>query len=138
MIKGLFFIGSALILSACTFPKYNYTSETKNISFPDINQTTTAFVGDEMLSQGIEVTRDVLVLKSDYTIAGFNFSKGTTQRLEKMKVSSISRLEIHLDQVLLIKPCSLQGLPLINTSLCASSQTKTVWSTVVDLQLITK
>ena len=30
-----------------------------------------------MLSQGIEVTRDVLVLKSDYTIAGFNFSKGT-------------------------------------------------------------
>ncbi len=77
MIKSAISVASILLLGACAFPKYNYTSETKSISFPELNQVTTAFVGDEMVNQGVEVTRDVLILKSDYTVAGFNFSKGT-------------------------------------------------------------
>lgn len=49
---------TALLLSGCTAPVYNYTPQAKNFSIPPLNTTTTTYVGEEMVKQGVDSSGD--------------------------------------------------------------------------------
>ncbi|ENG3448891.1 hypothetical protein ABTZ13_003684, partial [Acinetobacter baumannii] len=51
-------IGLGLV--GCATPAYNYQAIPKNISKPPIGSVNKAFVGDQMLEQGMVVDREVL------------------------------------------------------------------------------
>ncbi|WP_373359036.1 hypothetical protein ACEN3H_08565 [Acinetobacter lactucae] len=64
---------SLLILSigivGCASPAYNYQTVPKNISKPPIGSVNKAFVGDQMLEQGIVVDREVLNIPENIKIS---------------------------------------------------------------------
>ncbi|AVI32363.1 putative lipo domain protein [Acinetobacter baumannii] len=64
---------SLLILSigivGCASPSYNYQAVPKNISKPPIGSVNKAFVGDQMLEQGIVVDREVLNVPENIKIS---------------------------------------------------------------------
>jgi len=69
-------ISTALVLTACATPSYNYTPEVKNISRPEIGVETTASVGDIMLVQGNISNQDGIQMSNNQKISGYSFSSG--------------------------------------------------------------
>lgn len=59
-------------LTACVAPTHNYIPKATNISRPAVGQVSTVSVGDEMVSQGILLERDALILKEDTNIGLFS------------------------------------------------------------------
>ena len=52
----------------CVAPKYNYYPETTRISEPPLNTVVTAYVGDNMLSQGEYTEHDAIYLRQDVKV----------------------------------------------------------------------
>ena len=50
----------ALLVSGCTTPARNYVPQTKEISIPPLNTTTTTYVGEDMVRQGIDASIDAI------------------------------------------------------------------------------
>ncbi len=50
----------AILLSGCTAPVYNYVPQAKNFSVPPLNTSTTTFVGEEMVKQGVDSSSDAI------------------------------------------------------------------------------
>jgi len=65
-----------LAVSACATPKYNYQPETTLISAPPLNAVATAYVGEEMVSQGNISQREGIVFETPQKISGYSFSNG--------------------------------------------------------------
>ncbi|OCG13655.1 hypothetical protein [Gilliamella apicola] len=89
MKKIIFLSLCGLVLTACSTMKYNYTAETKQISYPDLNVVTKTFIGDDMVRQGTVASRDVISFPQttvvgrvvDYTIhAGEYLKVGEDQK----------------------------------------------------------
>ena len=89
MKKIIFLSLCGLVLTACSTMKYNYTAETKQISYPDLNVVTKTFIGDDMVRQGTVAARDVVYFPQttvvgrvvDYTIhAGEYLKVGEDQK----------------------------------------------------------
>lgn len=59
-MKKIFLSLFGLVLTACNIVKYNYVAETKQISYPDLNVVTKAFIGDNTIRQGTVELRDVI------------------------------------------------------------------------------
>ncbi len=55
-------IACAVVLSGCASPDYNYTPIATSISEPAINSVNIAYVGDEMLRQGVYSEHDAIYL----------------------------------------------------------------------------
>jgi hypothetical protein len=55
-------------LAACVAPTHNYIPKATNISRPAVGETSTASVGDEMVSQGVLFEREALLLQKDADI----------------------------------------------------------------------
>lgn len=51
-------------LAGCVTPSYNSIPRTKSVSYPELNQITTANVGDQMVAQGTLYNQDALVVSS--------------------------------------------------------------------------
>lgn len=60
-------IGLGLV--GCATPAYNYQAIPKNISKPPIGSVNKAFVGDQMLEQGMVVDREVLNVPENIKIS---------------------------------------------------------------------
>lgn len=73
------FVGVGLV--GCAAPKYNYTPETTQISRPPLDTVTTAYVGDQMLTQGKVVKQDALIVKSPVKV-GMSHVIGAGQYLK--------------------------------------------------------
>jgi len=76
-LRMLFFyrtamVCSALMLSACVAPKYNYAPKATRLSEPAVGQIVTASVGDEMLKQGVLFEREAILLQKDVNIGLFS------------------------------------------------------------------
>ncbi|MGC5891386.1 hypothetical protein [Enterobacter roggenkampii] len=50
----------ALLVSGCTTPARNYVPQTKEISIPPLDTTTTTYVGEDMVRQGIDASIDAI------------------------------------------------------------------------------
>lgn len=50
----------ALLLSGCTAPVYNYIPQEKSFSVPPLNTSTTTYVGEEMVKQGVDSSSDAI------------------------------------------------------------------------------
>lgn len=72
-------IGAGVV--GCAAPKYNYTPEATQISRPPLNTETTAYVGDQMLTQGKVIKQDALIVKSPIKV-GMSYSIGAGQYLK--------------------------------------------------------
>lgn len=49
-----------LLVAGCTTPARNYVPQTKEISIPPLNTTTTTYVGEDMVRQGIDASIDAI------------------------------------------------------------------------------
>lgn len=60
------------VLTGCTTPVYNYTPQAKNFSIPPLHITTTTYVGEEMVKQGVDSSAEALSFEQPTQI-GDNF-----------------------------------------------------------------
>ncbi|WP_283709086.1 hypothetical protein [Pseudoalteromonas prydzensis] len=86
---------SALVLSGCASPDYNYLPETTQISEPAINSINTAYVGDVMLRQGKYSEHDSIYLPEKVEVSwaydlhsGYYIKKGEDKDTETYMPSS--------------------------------------------------
>ncbi len=67
---------TAVGVTACATPSYNYIPEVKYISKPPLNKETTVSVGDQMLVQGNLSAQDGINLPSAIKFSGISISEG--------------------------------------------------------------
>ncbi|WP_026042525.1 hypothetical protein [Pantoea sp. A4] len=60
MRSVLFAVLGAVALTGCTSPIYNYAPQAKSFSIPPLNTSTTTYVGEEMVKQGIDSSSDAI------------------------------------------------------------------------------
>lgn len=63
-------------VTACATPTTNYIPHSSAFSSPPLNTTSTAAVGDEMLSQGVRTQRDGIALAGQTQISGYTLTPG--------------------------------------------------------------
>lgn len=63
-------------LVGCASPKYNYIATPKTINKPAIGETSKAFVGDKLLTQGLYVDREALYVPSPLKFSGYTLTEG--------------------------------------------------------------
>lgn len=86
MAAGLIGLG----LVGCATPAYNYQAIPKNISKPPIGSVNKAFVGDQMLEQGMVVDREVLNVPENIKISfAYSLTSGIYLKTGKMKKGNI-------------------------------------------------
>lgn len=76
MKKLLLGLVVGLSLAGCVTPSYNSIPRTKSVSYPELNQITTANVGDQMVAQGTLYNQDALVVSSVEKIRGYTINPG--------------------------------------------------------------
>jgi hypothetical protein len=72
-------IAAFLLLGACAAPKYNYSPQSLAVSFPEIGETRTVGIGEEMLRQGDYSEIAMVRLTRPATVGAFGaytFSEG--------------------------------------------------------------
>ena len=85
MAAGLIGLG----LVGCATPAYNYQAIPKNISKPPIGSVNKAFVGDQMLEQGMVVDREVLNPENIKISFAYSLTSGIYLKQAKMKKGNI-------------------------------------------------
>lgn len=65
-----------LATTACTSIRTNYVPETRQISFPELNQIHTTSLGEELVRQGTATTTNGAVLTRENNIRGIRLSPG--------------------------------------------------------------
>lgn len=73
-IVGLILAGS--ILGGCASPDFNYRADYVEVSKPPLNSVSTAYVGDELLSQGKFYDYDALIVNNQTSISGYDVPVG--------------------------------------------------------------
>jgi len=84
LILGLIFP----LLFGCVAPVSNYYPVSKDISAPPVGSTNTAFIGDTMLMQGIQIETDAIYLPSDIKENnGYVLTQGYYQKVGETETS---------------------------------------------------
>lgn len=79
-----------MALAGCVATNTNYRPDRQEISEPAIGATSTAYVGDDLLRQGIFVEQDAIRLRNDVSIGllgGYKLGKGVFLKKGEDKVS---------------------------------------------------
>lgn len=85
-IKGLLAIALSLTVSGCAL-KYDPTTSSKTtlVDFPHIGEVNTAYVGDSMMSKGVQVESEAVVLKTPVDGVLYDIPNGTYDLLGTSK-----------------------------------------------------
>lgn len=76
MRSSFLITAAAISVAGCATTKTNYRPVPKQISFPPLNQTASASVGDDMVRQGTYVETKGISLAEPNNIRGYKFSAG--------------------------------------------------------------
>lgn len=79
----------------CTSPQINYRTSPQKISKPPIGSINTAFVGDELLAQGLVVNQDVLYVPQTTKVNLYNLSSGNYQKIGENDKGTYYKAENH-------------------------------------------
>ena len=81
-------ISVSMLISGCTFPRYDYKPVGSDISKPPIGQVTTAYVGEELLAQGTVNEYEAVRLPVDSVIKqGINLGAGVYLKMGSGKTA---------------------------------------------------
>jgi hypothetical protein len=119
-IKGLLSLALSLSMSGCAVTyDPNTSSKTTLVDFPPIGEVNTAYVGDSMMSKGLQVQSEAVVLKTSVDGVYYDIPSGTYDMLGTNKDGYIFKTITRDNKMVLMGPLSdpYQALGVKNNNL---------------------
>lgn len=105
--KGIFYVALSLALGGCAVTyDPNTSSKTTLVDFPPIGEIHTAYVGDSMMSKGLQVESEAAVLRTPVDGVFYDIPSGTYDMLGSNKDGYIFKTITRDNKMVLMGPLS--------------------------------